>query len=176
MGAEIRLCDGLEEYPKATIVKGNLVMAVWIGLGTVACYFFNHTVAWVFLAIAIIMVFVVLRGLVCVNCCYYGKWCPTGWGKLSALMFKQGRVERFNDSIGIKLAPATYGLLTLAPLVFGTISAVKDFSAIKVVVLVCLLLVGFYSGAISRKATCAQCKMREFCRGSAARPVEQAGG
>jgi len=172
METEVCLCDGLEEYSRATVIIGNLVMAVWIGLGTAACYFFNHVVAWVFLAVALLMVFVVLRKLVCTNCYYYDRWCSTGWGKLSALMFKQGRLEKFNDSIGIKLAPATYGLLTLAPLVFGTISAVRDFSVVKVVVLVCLLLIGFYSGAISRKRSCARCKMRGFCRGSAIKPVE----
>jgi hypothetical protein len=116
---------------------------------------------------------VVLRKLVCTNCYYYGKRCASGWGKLSALMFKQGDIERFNDSVGVKLAPAIYGLLTLVPLVLGTIAAVRDFSVVKVIVLAALLLLGFYSGAISRNKSCSQCKMRDYCRGSLAKTAQE---
>jgi len=160
--------EGCEEYRMRMVVLGNLVMLVWIALGTISCYFFNHVVAWVFLGAALLSVYVLLRRLVCVNCYYYGKRCAAGWGKLSALMFKQGRIEDFNDSIGTTLAPAIYGLLTLVPLVLGTIAAVRDFSPLKPVILTALLLVGIYSGLVSRKQSCARCKMSSFCKGSVA--------
>ncbi|MCJ7745944.1 MAG: hypothetical protein MUP40_06630 [Actinobacteria bacterium] len=166
----VDICEeGLEEYPKVGILLGNLVMVVWIALGTIACYFFNHIVAWVYLGVAVTMVFVVLRRLICTNCYYYGRWCPTGWGKLSALLFKKGDIEKFGESLGLKLAPATYGLLTLTPLVLGTISAVQHFSAMKPVVLAAILIIGFYSGYIGRKKACAQCKMKLCCPGSVAK-------
>jgi hypothetical protein len=168
------ICEkGLEEYPWRLVIVGNLLMLAWIGLGTASCYFFHHIAAWVFLAVALLLVFVVLRKLVCTNCYYYGKRCASGWGKLSALMFKQGDIERFNDSVGVKLAPAIYGLLTLVPLVLGTIAAVRDFSVVKVIVLAALLLLGFYSGAISRNKSCSQCKMRDYCRGSLAKTAQE---
>jgi hypothetical protein len=158
---------GREDFPGTGIFLGNLLMVIWIALGTIACYFFNSVVAWIYLGVAVLMVFVVLRGLVCVNCYYYGKWCPTGWGKLSALLFKQGDIEKFGESIGLKLAPVTYGLLTLVPLVLGTISAVQHFSAVKPVVLAAILVIGFYSGSVARKSACAQCKMKLCCPGCA---------
>jgi len=105
--------NGLEEHPKSIAVIGNLIMLLWISLGTVACWFFNPIVAGVYLAFAVVMVFIVLRKLVCTNCYYYGKWCPIGWGKLSALFFRKGSIEKFSTGIGVKLAPLTYGLLTL---------------------------------------------------------------
>lgn len=173
MESEEFLCEeGIDEYPKSTIIIGNLIMLMWIALGTVACYFFNHTVAWIFLGVALLLVYVVLRGLVCTNCYYHDKWCSAGWGKLTALLFKQGNIENFNNSIGVKLAPAIYGLLTLVPLVLGTISAVQHFSAVKPVVLTALLLMGFYSGTINRKKACAKCRMRRYCRGSAVKEPE----
>ena len=92
--------QGLEEYPKVSIVLENLLMVIWIAIGTLACWFLHPLIAWIYLALAIIMVGVVLRKLVCTNCYYYGKWCHTGWGKLSALLFKQGDMEKFSMGIG----------------------------------------------------------------------------
>jgi hypothetical protein len=174
MQSKIVICEeGLEEYPRSTVIAGNLIMLGWIALGTVACYFLNRIAAWIFLAVALLLVFIVLRKLVCTNCYYYGKWCATGWGKLSALMFKKGNIETFNDSVGVKLAPAIYGLLTLLPLVLGTIAAVRHFSVVKPIVLAALLLLGFYSGTLSRRKSCAQCKMSHYCSGSAVKSVQE---
>ena len=159
--------QGLEEYPKASIILGNLMMSIWIALGTIACWFLYPLVAWIYLAFAIIMVGIVLRKIVCTNCYYYDKWCWMGWGKLSARFFKEGNIEKFDTSIGLKLAPLTYGLLSLIPLVFIIISIVQGFTVPKIVVLILLLLVSFYSGFISRKKACADCRMKLICPGSA---------
>jgi len=158
---------GLEEYPKEGIILGNFMMILWIALGTIACWFLHPLIAWIYLAFAIIMVFIVLRKLVCINCYYYDKWCSIGWGKLSALFFKKGDIEKFGTSFGIKIAPFVYGSLTLIPLIALIISIIKGFSFYKVAVLVFLLFIGFYSGTISRKKVCAKCKMRLICPGSA---------
>lgn len=158
--------DGLEEYLKTTILLGNLVMVLWIALGTVACWFFYPLAAWIYLSVALLMVFVVLRKLVCTNCYYYGKWCGTGWGKLAALFFKQGSIDNFSRSIGIKLAPLTYGLLSLIPLVLGIVAVIREFTIPRVSVPVLLFLISFYSGAVSRGKACANCKMRTVCPGA----------
>ena len=160
--------QGLEEHSKATIVLGNLIMILWIALGTIACWFLFPLIAWIYLALAVMTVYLVLRKLVCTNCYYYGKWCGMGWGKLAALFFKQGSMERFGTSIGVKLAPITYGLLTLIPLICLVISIVQGFAVPKLIVLLLLLLVAVYSGFISRKKGCTNCKMKLICPGSAA--------
>jgi len=113
------------------------------------------------------MVYIVLRKLVCTNCYYYGKWCSIGWGKLAALFFKPGKVEHFADCSGIKIAPATYGALTLIPVILLVVSLFRQFSAAKIIVLVLLLFISFYSGTVSRKKACTHCKMRLICPGSA---------
>ena len=158
--------QGLEEHPKATIILANLVMAIWIVSGTIACWFLYPWLGWIYLAVTLLMVSVVLRKVVCTNCYYYGKWCGTGWGKLSALFFKEGEMERFSQSIGVKLAPLTYGLLSLIPLVLIVIAIVQEFTIFKIVVLAILLLVSVYSGFLSRKKGCANCKMKLACPGS----------
>ena len=157
---------GLEEYPISAIILGNLLMILWIALGTIASWFLIPLLAWVYLAFALIMVYVVLRKLVCPNCYYHGKRCCMGWGRLSALLFKKGEIEDFPESIGIKAAPLTYGLLTIIPLVSIVISIIDEFRVTALVVLLLLLMVSFYSGAINRKKTCAACKMKLICPGS----------
>ena len=158
--------QGLEEHPRTTIILVNLVMALWIASGTIAGWFLHPLIGWIYLAVALLMVGVVLRKLVCTNCYYYGKWCGTGWGKLSALFFKEGEMERFGQSVGVKLAPLTYGLLSLIPLVLIIISIVQEFTVFKIVVLAVLLLVSVYSGFLSRKKGCQNCKMKLTCPGS----------
>ena len=158
---------GLEEYPKAGIFFGNLLMLLWIALGTIGCWFLFPLAAWIYLTFAIVMIGIVLRKLLCTNCYYYNKWCCMGWGKLSALLFKKGNIEKFNTSIGQKLAPVTYGILTLMPLILIIISLIQKFTPPKIIILLLLLLVSFYSGTVSRKKTCAKCKMRLMCAGSA---------
>ena len=168
MTNELKIYEqGTEEYSKAGIFFGNFIMLLWIAAGTIGCWYLSPVAAWIYLAFAIIMIGIVLRKLLCTNCYYYDKWCCMGWGKLTALIFKKGDIENFNKSIGQKLAPLTYGLLTLVPLVLIIISLFMELTVLKIVVLVFLLLVSFYSGAISRKKTCAMCKMRLICPGCA---------
>ena len=172
---EVKLYEqGLDEYPGSSIIIGNLAMVAWITLGTIGCWFLSPVAAWIFLAFAIIMVGVVLRKLLCTCCYYYGKWCGIGWGKLSALMFPKGDDEKFGTGVGQKVAPITYGILSIVPVVFLVISMFDTSQLIiaKIVVLVLLLAVSFYRGAFSRKKGCSNCKMRLACPGSAAKAIE----
>jgi len=141
-------------------------MVLWIVLGTSACFFLNSTIALIYLLFAIAMVYVVLRKLVCTHCYYYDKWCSMGGGKLSALFFEK-KEEGFEGSAGIKVAPATYGFLTLIPLLCLIASLLNSFSYEKIAVLILLLAISAYSGTIGRKRACAKCEMRDRCPGSA---------
>ena len=159
--------QGLEEYPRSSVVLGNIAVGVWIAMGAVACWFLYPLIAWIYLAVAVLMVGIVLRKIVCTNCYYYGKRCGVGWGKLSALLFKQGEIDKFDTSIGLKIAPLTYGLLSLVPLICVIIALVQAFTVPKIVVLLLLLAISLYSGFISRKKGCGNCRMRLICPGSA---------
>ncbi|HEX75057.1 MAG TPA: hypothetical protein G4O12_00585 [Dehalococcoidia bacterium] len=166
--------QGLEEYPRSSTIIGNIAMAAWIALGTIGCWFLSPVGAWIFLAFAVIMVGVALRKLVCTNCYYYDRWCSIGWGKLSALMFPKGDEDKFSTSLGQKIAPITYGILTVIPIVF-LVTSMFDSSRLlipKIIVLVLLLAVSFYSGTSGRKKGCSNCKMRLVCGGSAVKESE----
>jgi hypothetical protein len=161
--------QGLEEHSKRSIILNNLVMVLWIALGTISCWFLSPLVAWIYLGLGIVVVYIVLRRLVCTSCYYYDKWCGLGWGKLSALFFRQGDMSEFGSGIGLKLAPAVYGLLSLVPIILVIVAMVQRFSVPRLVVLVLLLMVSAYSGVISRKKGCINCKMRLMCPGCVAK-------
>jgi len=160
---------GLEQYPKSGAILGNLIMAGWIAMGTIACWFLDPIAAWIYLAVGTSMVWVVLHRLVCVNCYYYGKWCTIAWGKLAAVLFKKGDIDKFSISIGVKIAPIVYGLVTVIPIILLIVVFVDLVSAPRIVVLVLLAGLSAYSSIINRKKTRAKCKMRLTCPGCAVR-------
>lgn len=162
---------GKDSFEKSGIILGNLIMLTWIALGTVAAWLFDPIIGWSYLAFSTIMVFIVLRKLVCTNCYYYDRLCPIGWGKLSALLFKKGDIRNFERCLGLKLAPLTYGLLSIIPLFLITASLVTEFSVFKLAILLVLLLISFYSGSAGRKKACINCRMRLICPGCAVKSV-----
>lgn len=170
MKNEVKLFEkGIERGSMADVIVNNLMMLLWVGLGTAACRFLYPPAAWAYLIFAVLMVYVILRKLVCTKCFYYGKCCHSGWGKLSALFFKKGNMEKFSGVVVKILPPLTYGLLLIVPLVSIVISMIRSFSITKLIVLILLLLVSSYSGAIGRKKSCERCKMKYICPGSAAK-------
>lgn len=158
---------GLEEYSKVDIILENSALIIWIVLGAIALSFFSQIIAIVYVLAALVMIVFVLRKLLCTNCYYYGKWCHVGWGKLAALFFKKGDINKFNTGIGQTLAPATYGLLAIIPIIAIIASVIQEFSALKIGIFLGILLVSGYSGAISRKKSCSMCKMKLNCKGCA---------
>jgi hypothetical protein len=164
---EVKINDkGLEKYPMSTIIFGNIIMILIMVVGAIAIWYLLEWWAWLYLAISLIMVYIVLRRLVCRNCYYYDKWCALGWGKLSAKMFKKGKLEEFAESSGLKFAPAVYGLMMFIPIIAIIISIILIFDYNKVGILILLIIFSIYSAGIGRKSACSKCKMNLVCPGS----------
>lgn len=161
--------QGTEESPITQIIFGNIMMLAWIAIGTISCWFIHPVIALFYLSFAIIMVFIVLRKLVCTNCYYYGKRCSIGWGKLSAMLFSRGNIEKFSTCTGVKVAPLTYGLLTLIPLALCIVALIEEVTLARIIVLMLLLAISAYSGSIGRKKSCVNCKMKLICPGNASK-------
>jgi len=134
-----------KEYSKSLLIFGNLAIVLWIVVGAISCWFFNPLAGWLFLVLALALVFAILRRLGC-NSCYYCKSCTMGFGKLSDLFFGNGYMAGVNSSVGLKLV-FVYGLLGIVPIAFLTVSIMQEFAASKIIVLMLLLLLLFYSGS-----------------------------
>jgi hypothetical protein len=172
-GHELEIYEkGLEEFPVKNVISGNITMILWIALGTIACGLISYVGAWIYLSAGFLMVYIVLRKLVCANCYYYGKRCATGWGRLSAMLFSKGSTGQYSSCAGVKIAPVVYACLLLVPLVLCIAALFQEITFGNIITLVLLLVVSVYSSLIARKETCGNCRMRLICPGSAVKKTE----
>ena len=168
MSSKLEICkDGFEAFPRSRAVVGNAAMILWFILGAIACWFFHPFLGLIYLVSAFVIVYIVFKKIVCTNCYYYGKRCSLAWGLLSAKMFKKGDINKFKESIGLKVAAPTYGLLMVVPLILLIISLYWEFTHEKLIVLILFLIISGYSAGAGRKKSCGNCKMRKICPGSA---------
>lgn len=158
--------EGLEEFPVSTIILENTTLLLWILAGSYLCYVFMPIIAYTYLAYGLSMVLVIMRILVCKNCYYHGKKCHTGWGKLSALYTKKGKIEKFGCGAGGAVIPVFYGSMALLPLILAVIVLINNFSIATLITLLVFLPIVYLSSTGFRKKACVQCKMKEICPGS----------
>ena len=99
----------------------------------------------------------------CVDCYYYGKRCGLGRGKLCALLFGKGSVERFAErEISWKdIAPDF--LVFLLPVAGGIVYLVRDFAWPVVGLLAILVFLSFGGTALIRgQLACRYCRQRKL--------------
>jgi len=99
----------------------------------------------------------------CVNCCYYGKICGLGRGKLCPLFFKKRDPERFKDKqISWKDLIPDF-LVLIFPLVGGIIILSMDFTWPIFILIVILIVLSLGGNALIRGSlACKYCKQREL--------------
>jgi hypothetical protein len=99
----------------------------------------------------------------CVNCCYYGKVCGLGRGKLCALFFKHGSPEEFAETeISWKNLLPDF-LVLILPLVGGIIYLIRDFTWLILASMIILALLSLGGNALMRGAlACKYCKQKEL--------------
>jgi hypothetical protein len=161
--------NGLENYPKPTVFLTNALLLLWFGF---AAYGMSKVefaglpiISILYLIFILIMLGFVLRKHLCTHCYYYDSWCGTGWGKLSARLFKQ---KSGNYELGMKLAGMTWGLLTIIPIIVIPLAMFlyKEFLVSGGVSLACFIVI-LVINQFGRKKGCSQCKMRYICKASA---------
>lgn len=124
---------------------GNLAVILWIVLGSVAFWLYNQVAGWLFLVVALIAIYGVLKFLGCMRPCYQCKKCTFGLGRISALFFGKRSLKDPKQSYGIVSAFFFYALLGPFPAVFLLISTLQVFDVFKIVVLLCLLTISLCS-------------------------------
>jgi hypothetical protein len=151
-----------ERYPLSIIALSNLVAASIYALGT---YLMTRLGIWWAVPYLLYCGWMEYRLLSkhCVDCCYYGKLCAFGKGRLSSVFFKQGDPQRF--------AQADFGWRDMIPdmLVLGfpaiaaAVALIRGFNWITLAVLVVMVVVSFGGNAWIRGTyACPHCKQREL--------------
>ncbi len=170
MKKAVRLYDvGLDRYPLRDVILSNAAMVALIVVGATACWLISPWFGIAYAAITVVMVYYVMRRLVCRNCHYFGKRCATGWGLLPAQWLTGGDIQPFNRRPGVKIAPLVYGLMVLVPLLALIVLLLDSPTTTRLMLLVSLLALGLYNTVFGRRRSCSVCRMRLFCMGSAAK-------
>lgn len=119
-------------------------MALWIALDAVAFVLFNVAAAAVFLLVALIGIYGILKFLGCLRPCYNCKKCTFGLGRLSALYFGKRSLKDYKQTYRLGTAIFFYALIGPFPAAVLLISTIQVFAVTKIAVLLCLLLASIY--------------------------------
>jgi hypothetical protein len=138
------------EFTKTFTIVGNLALALLIALDTVAFLLFNLVAGVVFLLVALIGIYGVLKFLGCLRPCYNCKKCTFGLGRLAALYFGKRSLKDYKYTYGLAVAIFFYLLLGPFPAAVLLISIVQGFTILKAGILVVLLLISVYSASTWR--------------------------
>jgi len=133
-------------FPKNLVLLGNIALAVWIVLDTVAFLLFDITVGVVFLVTILIAVYGVLNILGCLRPCYNCIKCTHGMGRLAALYFGKRSFKDYKYSYKLPTAIFFSLLIGALPAAFALFSALQNFTIFKAAVFLVLLALTIYSG------------------------------
>ena len=151
-----------ENFPASMVAVSVLVTLSIYALGALILAGLGTVVTAVYLLSCALFELRVMKHS-CVRCCYYGKVCALGRGKISAYLFPQGDPGTFarTNITWTTLIPDM--LIMLLPLLGGVILLVRSFSwtvAAGMVLLVALSLSG--NAFVRTQIACKYCKQREI--------------
>jgi hypothetical protein len=134
------------EFPKDFTIAGNIALAIWLALDTVAFLLYDVAAGVVFLIVALIAVYGVLKFLGCLRPCYNCKKCTYGLGRLAALYFGGRSLKDYKYTYHLPTALFFYTFVGPFPAAFAVFSAIQMFSVAKVIVAALILAFTVYSG------------------------------
>jgi hypothetical protein len=111
----------------------------------VAFLLFNLAAGVVFLIVALIAVYGVLKFLGCLRPCYNCKKCTFGLGRLYALYFGKRSLKDYKENYGLGVAVFFYVFIGPFPAVFAVFYAIQAFTIIRLSVAIVLLVLSAYS-------------------------------
>ncbi|MCD6523322.1 MAG: hypothetical protein J7K68_06320 [Candidatus Diapherotrites archaeon] len=153
------------EYERYWALITNVNLLVVLGIGFIGISLFNSVLAYLYLLGSLLVVYIVLRKEICTHCYYYGKWCSTGWGKLSAMLFRK---KSGNYELGAKIAGVTWPVIMGVPLIAMIYENIVGFSAYIFGLTMSYILLVLIFMVVHKKACCL-CKMKNKCFGSMCR-------
>jgi hypothetical protein len=145
-------------YAMPELLLGNLMIAVWILLGSLSFAIYYPLAVVPFIAVAAFLVFYKIGKKGCVTC-YYCKNCTIGMGKLPSLFFKHEKTVNVNVK-ALKLFPWAFLLMSAVPTVLIVVSLFQEVTAFRVGLLCAVLAFSLYSGVAKRDTLAKSIHMR----------------
>ncbi len=129
---------------KSTLLNGNLLISVWVALGTVGCYLVNPIVGLVFLGFAAFSIYIIIRRLLC-NSCYYCRSCTKGIAKLSIMFLGANRIPGLSKGSILGMTIFAYVVLLVIPSWLLAESLMQQFSVLQALALAGILVISTYT-------------------------------
>ena len=63
--------NGNEKYSWSVVIQENIILGLWIAIGTLLCRQLSRFWGILYLTFAAVMILVVMRKLICTKCYYY---------------------------------------------------------------------------------------------------------
>jgi hypothetical protein len=134
-------------FPKPLVITGNVAVAAWIALDTIAFLLINPVVGVGFLLVALIAVYGVLKFLGCMRPCYNCSKCTFGMGRIAVLYFGKRSLKDYKLTYGLPVALFFYVFLGPFPAAVLFAATVQAFAVLNVAVLVCILALSIVSAS-----------------------------
>ena len=133
------------EFPKNFTIIGNLALAFWIALDTIAFLLISIVAGIVFLLVALIAIYGILKFLGCIRPCYNCKKCTFGLGRLAALYFGKRSLKDYKYNYKLSTALFFYAFIGPFPVAILLTYTLQEFTILKVAVLLVLVIFSVYS-------------------------------
>ncbi|MDX1813442.1 MAG: hypothetical protein R3319_01495 [Candidatus Bathyarchaeia archaeon] len=133
---------------RSLIFFGNLMITVWIVIGTAAFWVINSMVGLLFLGFSVFSLLIVMRRQMC-GSCYYCASCTKGFAKLSKLFLGGSSIPGISKGVTGGMTVFIYLLLSIIPGIVLVSSIFQEFSLLKLSLLIGLLLISIHN-AVSR--------------------------
>jgi len=132
------------DFSRRLVVFGNLTLLGWALMASLSLTLSNPLYACLLLLFTAAIIFLILRRLGC-SSCYNCKSCTSGFGRLAGWFFGSRENKDLNNKTALVFVAVTYCLLIPIPLAMLSFSLVQEVTALKLLVLSCLLFVSIYS-------------------------------
>lgn len=151
-----------EKYPFRIVILSTILSLSIYSAGLFILFQSGIVFICIYLFYILLMEFRVIK-FHCINCYYWGKTCGFGKGRISALLFKQGKAELFckKEMQWKDMIPDL--LISLAPFIAGIIILIREFQfSILAALLLLVFLTTSGNSYIRSKLTCKYCKQGEI--------------
>ena len=132
------------ETTKSRLLSGNLLLALWIIVGTVGCWIISPLFGWLFLGVSAFSILIIVRRQLC-SSCYYCKSCTKGFAKLSILSLGVNHIPGLGKGSIIGMTAAIYVILTVIPGLLIASSVLQEFTLFKLIALSSLIAITLYA-------------------------------
>lgn len=154
-------CSIMENYPYKTVCISVSLTFLSYFLGFLIAFTLNPIFGIIYLIICILTILISMK-FRCSYCYYHGKRCNSGFGLVSAIIYKEGDKNEFGNPkyVGIT-ALFSFGTMIL-PLIGGIILLISAFSIYNLFLLIIYFLISIIPNLFIRKGICENCKQGEI--------------